>query len=56
MGAIVLTIIGVIVYIVVGCWISEAKDDDALFVLWPLFLAKEILKGLYRVLFTGWRE
>lgn len=56
MGAIVLTVIGIIVYIAIGLWVSDIKDDTTLSVLWPLFLAKEILKGLYRVLFTGWRE
>lgn len=31
-------------------------DDAADAVWWPIYLAKALLKSLYRALFTGWKS
>lgn len=35
---------------------SDFEHELSEYIWWPLLLAKAALKGLYLVLFTGWRQ
>lgn len=39
-----------------GTWFIEGGDIEGHeVILWPLVLTKYLLKGLYKILFSGWK-
>ena len=45
-----------ICYFVVGALTADATEDDSHFILWPLVIVKATIKGLFKLLFTGWGD
>ena len=56
-SVVILVLILLILYLWVGGLVVEVTDEDPHFVLlWPLVIVKATIKGLFKLLFTGWRD
>ncbi len=45
-----------IFYVVITLCVLEDTGEGFIALLWPLVFIKYMLKGLFKVLFTGWRD
>ena len=56
MTTIIAYIVMLAFYLLVGALTADATEDDSHFILWPLVVIKATIKGLFKLLFTGWRD
>lgn len=48
---------GIVIYLVITLFVAREFVEEAYeMILWPLVFIKYMLKGLFKVLFTGWRD